>query len=126
MTADPDLVDDDRFERVAAVDDLDDSGRVVVAVDGTEVAVFRRGDDYYAYRNRCPPEGGPACSGPMKGRIVLDADGRWGYDDDESVVCCAWHGWEFDVETGEHLSNPAYRLRAYDVAVDDGNVYVRT
>ena len=42
------------------------------------------------------------------------------------VLRCPWHGWEFDLETGEKLFDPGCRARVktYPVAVEDGVVVV--
>ncbi|PSQ92306.1 MAG: hypothetical protein BRD57_02985, partial [Proteobacteria bacterium SW_6_67_9] len=36
------------------------------------------------------------------------------YDHHDQIVRCAWHGWEFDLLTGEHLSD-LYRLTEEDL-----------
>jgi hypothetical protein len=39
-------------------------------------------------------------------------------------VICPWHGMEFDVSTGEHVTTKTLRLRKVVVRVDDGEVFV--
>jgi uncharacterized protein len=38
---------------------------------------------------------------------------------------CPWHGWEFDLETGRCLDDPALRAAVYPVRVEAGRVLVR-
>jgi nitrite reductase (NADH) small subunit len=46
-----------------------------------------------------------------------------GYED--RVLRCPWHGWEFDLETGESLFDPErWRVRVYPVRVEDGEILV--
>jgi nitrite reductase/ring-hydroxylating ferredoxin subunit len=50
------------------------------------------------------------------------------------ILRCPWHGWEFDLRTGEHLVDPQNRLKAVPVENEaleripleqsDGTVYV--
>jgi nitrite reductase (NADH) small subunit len=44
----------------------------------------------------------------------------------EGCVTCPWHGWRYDLATGEHLTMFGRRrgLRTYAVRVDDGAVLV--
>ena len=43
------------------------------------------------------------------------------------MLQCPWHGWEFDLVTGEHLvTGSTARLRGYPVEVRGGAVYVLT
>ncbi|MFB6124097.1 MAG: Rieske (2Fe-2S) protein [Haloferacaceae archaeon] len=114
---------DDRV-RVASVDDFEDASRVVVDVEGREIAVFRTDDGFYALSNYCVHQGGPACEGAITGTLAVE-DGDLVYDREGEVVSCPWHGWEFDVTTGEHLADPAYRLPTYEVERDGGELYVR-
>ena len=40
------------------------------------------------------------------------------------ILNCPWHGWEYDVTTGECLSRNRVRLPAHDVEVRDGEIVV--
>lgn len=113
--------------RVATVESFESGDRAFVEVDGIEVVVFYLDEEFHALLNYCPHQGGPIGEGSVSG--TLDAtrkDGSWvpEYDDDINVVACPWHGWEFDVETGEQLADSSCRLPCFDVTVLDGVVYV--
>ena len=47
---------------------------------------------------------------------------RWGREGE--ILACPWHGWEFDLLTGEALVDRRKRLRLYPVTVRDDTVYV--
>jgi len=95
---------------VARSDELADGEWRVVDADGTRVAVFRLGDDYYAIEDVCTHDGGELASG------CLDGD----------VIVCPRHGARFSVRTGVALSAPAYEPTAvFPVRVEQGVVQVR-
>jgi len=39
-------------------------------------------------------------------------------------LTCAWHGWKYDIETGECTNNPGFRLKTYDVELEDDTIYL--
>jgi nitrite reductase/ring-hydroxylating ferredoxin subunit len=103
---------------VAAVDELPEGGRVIVEVAGRSIGVFRSGGRYYALRNRCPHQGGPLCKGHLLGSLSSNGPGDFDYDPDRRLLECPWHGWEFDLETGQSWFDPARtRVKAYPVEV---------
>jgi nitrite reductase/ring-hydroxylating ferredoxin subunit len=109
---------------VAGVADLERDGRAVVRAGGREVGVVRDPADgsLHGLRNRCPHHGGPLCLGHVGRRIegrpgVYALGGR-------RVLRCPWHGWEFDLETGACLDDPALRAAVYPVKVEGGRVLV--
>jgi len=112
------VADIDRFEG--------DKSRVLVDVDGIEVAVFRIDEEFYAVGNFCVHQGGPLCEGGVSGRITASDDGwEWNYDEEEKYVHCPWHGWIFDITTGKNVDADQFRVPTYDVEVEDGEVFVR-
>lgn len=118
-----------RRYRVCRVDEIAEDGGVLADIGGREIGVFRRGGRLYAYDNRCIHQGGPVCSGELVGatRLELGARGearREIIDDAEMRLVCPWHGWEYDLETGEVVHDRRFRLRRYEVTVEDGTVYV--
>ncbi len=108
----------------ADLDELEGTDRLLTEVNGLEVAVFRVEDDLYAVSNYCVHQGGPACEGRVSGILTVDDEGELIYDRNGEIVSCPWHGWEFDIRTGEHLANPRYRLPTFDVLVHDGEIYI--
>ena len=109
---------------VTEADTLEEGDRVIVDVDGREIAVFRVDDELYALLNYCVHQGGPGCEGRIGGTLVEHEDGSLGYDRDNEIVSCPWHGWEYEIKTGQHLSRPEYRVPSYDVLEESGDLYV--
>jgi nitrite reductase/ring-hydroxylating ferredoxin subunit len=94
-------------------------GRQLVTVDRREIGVFRFEDSFYAVRNRCPHQGGPLCLGKVKRPLFAGQPGRLAHADEPPMLACPWHGWEYDLVTGQSFAGPGERhVRAYEVAVE--------
>jgi nitrite reductase/ring-hydroxylating ferredoxin subunit len=109
---------------------LPDGGRHTVELEGRRVTVFNLGDRFVAYHDRCLHQGGPVCSqGTFHPHLVAEvtADGsvREYFKEGDKVIACPWHGWEYDLATGEALWNRQRRLRPARVDVDGADVVVR-
>ncbi|WP_435183703.1 Rieske (2Fe-2S) protein [Halobellus sp. EA9] len=114
---------------VGPADDFEDGDRAFVEVDGAEVGVLRVEGEFYALQNHCLHDGGPVCSGKTHRKLVgeFEEPGKRverSYTDEECVISCPWHGWSYDIETGEHLGNDDIVLPTYEVVVEDGVVHV--
>jgi 3-phenylpropionate/trans-cinnamate dioxygenase ferredoxin subunit len=106
---------------VAPVEEIPPGGRKIVTCGRREIGVFNVDGEFYALRNRCPHQGGPLCAGALWGSITASAPGEFRYDERHDVLTCPWHGWEFDVKTGQSWCDPAkLRTRSYPVAVAAG------
>ena len=99
---------DASWQVACTVDELTEGEPTVVDVDGTDVALFVVDGEYYALNNVCPHQGGPLGDGKVE----------------DDCVYCPWHGWQFDVATGEHVQGED-TVGTYDVVVEDDGVFVR-
>ena len=110
---------------------LEEGNRVVVSVGNEEVGVFRYQGRLYAYSNTCLHSGGPACEGliiaKVEERIREDktSAGLFFSKTDKHFVC-PWHGYEYDLRTGEYVGDRSLKLRSYQVVEKDGGIYVVT
>jgi len=108
---------------VSKAQDIDEGGHLVVDINGRSVGVFHVGGEWYALLNRCPHRGGPMCEGLLVSYLESDKPGEVRYDPSRKLLECPWHGWEFDIKTGQSYFDPARtRLRRYPVAVQSGEV----
>lgn len=106
---------------VGRASELADGDRLIVEVGGRSVGIFRVGDRLYALRNRCPHAGGELCRGRVLGRLESPRPGRYVHDLSRPLIACPWHGWEFDLATGQSYFDPERtRVRAYRAAVACG------
>jgi 3-phenylpropionate/trans-cinnamate dioxygenase ferredoxin subunit len=47
------------------------------------------------------------------------------YSRDKHILRCPWHGWEFDMATGQTLFDPERtRVKVYPVIIEDGMIVV--
>jgi nitrite reductase/ring-hydroxylating ferredoxin subunit len=111
--------------RVAETSALEDGERVIVEVDGVEIAVFRTDGEFHAVLNYCMHQSGPLCEGSLSGKMVSDGSEFWSYDEEPRVVTCPWHNWKFDIRTGENIRDDSYKVPTFETETEDGAVYVR-
>lgn len=104
--------------------DLKPGERRLVVVEGRSLGIFNVGGRYYALHNRCPHMAGPLCEGPVTGTTRATATFEIVYERAGEIVRCGWHGWEFDLTTGECLASRRHRARSYPTAIEDGWVVV--
>jgi len=115
--------------RVGPIGEIAERSGVLVQAGDVEVGVFNVKGRLHAYENRCRHQGGPVCTGEIIGRYeaVLRADGTVAgerFADDEVRIACPWHGWEYDLETGECTADRRFKLRRIEVRVREGEAYV--
>ncbi|MCW2604204.1 MAG: putative dioxygenase [Pseudonocardiales bacterium] len=95
--------------RVCAVGDVAPETALAVEVDGTEVAIVRTGDRFYAIADECSHAAVPLSEG--------DVDG--------CTLECYLHGSRFDLRTGEPLGLPATEpVPVFRCRVDGDDVLV--
>ena len=91
-------------------DTLAPGGVTVVDADGTAIAVFNVGGEFFALEDVCTHDGGQLTGGCIAGDEVV----------------CPRHGARFSIRTGAALSAPAYEPTAcFPVKVEGGTVWVR-
>jgi nitrite reductase/ring-hydroxylating ferredoxin subunit len=112
--------------KVADREELPEEGsRLLVDVDGREIAVFRSGGEFFALANFCPHQSGPLYEGELVGKMEIDDErGTWEYAETNRVVACPWHGWTFDIETGENTQTSRYRVPTYEVDEREDGLYL--
>jgi nitrite reductase/ring-hydroxylating ferredoxin subunit/uncharacterized membrane protein len=82
-----------------------------VMVSGTNVLLYRTGEEIRALANRCSHRGGPLHKGAI----------------DQQRVTCPWHLSAFRLVDGAILRGPATAPQpTYDVRVHEGNIEIRT
>ena len=105
---------------VAQAAELPVGGRKLVSVKGIEIGLFNADGEVRAYRNACPHAGAPVCLGRVSGTSMPSKVYEYIYGMEGCVLRCPWHGWEFDLRTGEHIVDPETRLKS--VAVEAENL----
>lgn len=106
---------------VGTLDEVPPGSRKLVELAGRSIGVFNIAGRFYALRNQCPHQGGPLCEGKLSGLVQSARPGEYQYSRPEEILRCPWHGWEFDVKTGQSWFDPAKtRVRSYEVMVESG------
>jgi 3-phenylpropionate/trans-cinnamate dioxygenase ferredoxin subunit len=105
---------------VGRADEIPPGSRRIVRVAGRSIGVFNVEGEFYAIRNRCPHQGAPLCEGKLWGVLSADKPGSFVYDSRKEILACIWHGWEFNLRTGQSWCDPQrLRVRSYAVSVDE-------
>src|SRR5687767_3156994 len=99
------------FERLMETQQSVDAGRVddlpagtcktIDLPEGRELALYNVNGEFYATENFCPHKGAPLSAGILC----------------EHLIECDWHGWQFDVRTGECLT-VREKLETYEVVIE--------
>ena len=108
---------------------LEEGYRKIVQHQKHEIALIHAGGVTRAYLNRCPHQGGPVCDGLIINRVeeVIDEQKQFkgfAFSDDLHLVC-PWHGWEFNLETGQCAGDGKVKIRQFEVLNRDGKIYVQ-
>lgn len=95
----------------------------LVEVGGLSVGVFNVRGEFRAVLNVCPHELAPVCRGKVRGTTLPSQPGEFEWGREGEILACPWHGWEFDLFSGECLTDRR-RLAFFPVEVEAGVVYV--
>ena len=97
------------FVTVAPVSEIPPGSGRTVEVHGIWIALFNVDGTFYAIDNACPHAGGPLGEGRMR---------------QSGMVECPWHGWRFDVKTGQRVGNPNFEVACCTVRIVDDEVQI--
>ena len=109
--------------------EIKDGDRRILIFDDLEIGVFKHGGQFYAYSNYCLHQGGPACEGltiaKVEEQIMPDKTSRGlTFSETDLHFVCPWHGYEYDMKTGECTANRRLKLRKYNVIQKGDDIYV--
>lgn len=111
---------------VATAHEIPEGGRKLVMVRGRPIAIFNLKGEYYGMLNRCPHQGGPMCEGLITGLREAKKPGEYIYSRAGEILRCPWHGWEFDIRTGQSYIDPGKTfVRTYPVEAMAGESVVK-
>lgn len=101
---------------VAKAADIPANTRKLVIVKGRPIVVFNLNGEWFGLLNRCPHQGGNLCDGRQVGLVRSDSPGDYDYSREGEIIRCPWHGWEFDIRTGQSICRPDdVKARHFDV-----------
>lgn len=86
---------------------IDGEGREFV-VEGSVIAVFKKGESLFAVDGMCAHQGGPIAQGQLDGNCVT----------------CPWHGWQYDVSSGCNVLSGKPMLHSFPTQVREGKLWI--
>jgi nitrite reductase (NADH) small subunit len=115
-----------KFKKIPVVkaDEIPVGGRKIVTVENRSIGVFNVHGAYIAVLNLCPHELAPVCRGRVSGTTAPSKPGEMIWIRAGEILYCPWHGWEFDLLTGQCLTDHR-KIRRFETVVDDGWVCVK-
>ena len=102
------MSDSDWIE-LARTDAIADGESIEVVAAGRMVAIFNVGGEFFALDGICPHQGGPLGKGQLSGKIIT----------------CPWHGWQFDVQSGENQITPTLCQPKIPIKIQGPNIVAR-
>ena len=100
-----------KFIKAAKLSELPPGSCLSVDLDNDHsIALFNVDGELFALENTCPHAGGPLGEGTLHGEIVK----------------CPWHGWKFNVRTGQCLKNPIsnWSVSCFPLRVEKGIIHI--
>jgi nitrite reductase/ring-hydroxylating ferredoxin subunit len=73
------------------------------------VALYNVDGQFHALDGICPHQGGPLGKGKLTGCIIT----------------CPWHGWQFDVVTGQHQTSQSLIHPQFEIKLDGPRILIR-
>lgn len=89
--------------------EIPEGERKIIQVDDFSIGVFHHHGQWYALQNRCLHRAGPVCTGIIEGDTLI----------------CPWHGYPYNITTGQLILDHTARLESYPVEDRSGTIYLR-
>jgi nitrite reductase/ring-hydroxylating ferredoxin subunit len=110
---------------VGPIENFPPGSHPIIDVGGRSIGIYNVDGKIHAIANVCPHALAPICRGAVTGTYLPSGVGEYVFGMEGRVLRCIWHGWEFDVLTGESLFGiDRRRLAIFPAAVEDGQVVV--
>ena len=95
--------------KVAQKKDVPQGGGIAVEANGKKIALFNIDGAFYAIDDECTHAGGSLSEGSVDGYTVT----------------CPWHGAEFDLKTGQVVSEPAEEgVKGYKIVLEGEDIKI--
>jgi nitrite reductase/ring-hydroxylating ferredoxin subunit len=97
-----------KYIKVAKVNEMPPGTAREFHANGKVIALFNVDGKLYATDSTCLHHGGPLGQGPLEGEVVT----------------CPWHGWQYNVTTGEAVFNKEIKVDTFEVKVEGDDIVV--
>ena len=96
-----------QWVKIAALDECPPGSAIELVAGERIIALFNVEGTFHALDGVCPHQGGPLGQGDLAGCIVT----------------CPWHGFQFDVTTGQHQASASLRQGHFATKVQAEEVW---
>jgi len=96
------------FVRVCKTADVKEGCGRSIEINGKPLALFNVDGGFYAINDVCGHRGGPLGEGELDGKTVI----------------CPWHGWRYNVTTGENELVPDLPTEKYELKIEGEDILV--
>lgn len=93
---------------MARLDQLQEGQPIEKTILARKVAVVKVGDDIHAIESECKHMRASLATGKVE----------------NGKLKCRWHGWEYELATGKCLTVDKFKLKRYEVEIENDEVYV--
>ena len=97
------------WQKLCLLEELPEAAGKEFLVDGRVIAVFRTSEGLQAVDGMCAHQGGPIAQGQL----------------DHNCVTCPWHGWQYDVTTGNNMLTGKKMLDTFAMEIRDREVWIQ-
>ena len=94
--------------KIAKTSDIEQGTGKKFIVEGQTIAVFNKGEEFFAIEDTCKHKGGSLGEGELNG----------------DTITCPLHGWQYNITNGECLMNPQVKMKNFSVKVENGEISV--
>lgn len=110
---------------VATTKEIPPGNRKLFTIKGRPITIFNLNNEFFGMMDRCPHQGGSLYAGIVTGLLQSKEPGQYTYTRKGEFVRCPWHGWEFDIRTGQSYCDPEkIRSKSYPVTTASGAAVV--
>ena len=108
------------------VEDVSSNKAKIIKINNKSIGVFKLNDgSIHALLNLCPHRGAALCEGPICGTTEATDSYNFKYIKDNEIIRCSWHGWEFDIKTGEFLVDKKVKVRKFPLEIKGNEIFIK-
>jgi nitrite reductase (NADH) small subunit/3-phenylpropionate/trans-cinnamate dioxygenase ferredoxin subunit len=91
---------------VGETSDIEQGTGKTFTIEGQTIAVFNKGEEFFAIEDTCKHKGGSLGEGELDG----------------DTITCPLHGWQYNITNGECLMTPQVKMKSFPVKVENGEI----
>jgi nitrite reductase (NADH) small subunit len=96
------------WQRVCESNQLGEGASLEILHHGNVIAIYRHEGQLFAIDGICMHQGGPLAKGRLQ----------------DGTVTCPWHGWQYELASGNHAPTCKPMLKTYEIQESDGLIEI--